>query len=204
MISYHYEQLKIKKMDSKQKTNPINIIPEETIIGKIYYIRGEKVIFDRDLADLYGVTTGNLNKAVKRNIKRFPEDFMFQLNKDEAVVFLRFQTGILNKNKRGQHMKYRPYVFTEQGVAMLSAVLKSERAIEVSIHIMRIFIKMRKLLTVHKDLQSKLEKMERENKENFKVIFKIITKLMANDPKDKNKELKIIGFKEKTVRPGKK
>lgn len=151
-------------------------------------------MFDRDLAILYGVTTGNLNKAVKRNIKRFPDDFMFQLNKKEAGIFLRFQDGSLKKDKRGQHIKYLPYVFTEQGVAMLSSVLKSQRAIEVSIQIVRVFIRMRKLLATHKDLQNKIEKMEKENKENFEIIFKVLAKLMKSDPKDKNQEMKIIGF----------
>jgi len=182
----------MQKTKLKQKQKSIAIIPDETIVGKIYYIRGEKVMFDKDLADLYEVTTGNLNKAIKRNINRFPDDFMFQLNKDEADMFLRFQNGSLKKDGRGQHLKYSPYVFTEQGVAMLSAVLKSERAVGVSIHIVRIFIRMRKLLATHKDLQNKFEKMERENKENFKVIFKVMAKLMATDPKDE--KLKIIGF----------
>lgn len=160
-------------------------------------------MFDKDLAVLYGVTTGNLNKAIKRNAKRFPDDFMFQLNNQEANIFSRFQNGILNDEdlrsqivtlKRGSNIKYLPYVFTEQGVAMLSSVLKSERAIEVNIQIMRTFTKMRKILATHKDLQVKIEKMEKENKENFKVIFKVITKLMAIDPQDKR--VKKIGFEE--------
>lgn len=174
----------------KQKL--LSVILDEQIIEKIYFIRGEKVMFDRDLAILYGVTTSNLNKAVKRNIKRFPSDFMFQLNKTESSIFLRFQSGILKKDKRGQHMKYLPYVFTEQGVAMLSAVLRSERAIEVSIQIVRVFIKMRKLLATHKELWEKIEKMEKKYNQNFKEVFSVITRLIKTDPRDK--ELKIIGF----------
>lgn len=175
--------------ESKNKKS-ITIIPDERIIGKIYYIRGKKVIFDRDLAELYGVETKTLNRAVKRNVKRFPEDFMFQLNEKESEI-LRYQFGTL---EMGKYSKYRAYVFTEQGVMMLSAVLKSDIAVEVSIHIVRVFIKFREILLTHKDLQNKIEKMEKENKNNFNVIFKIINKLIATDPKDK--ELKIIGFKE--------
>jgi len=178
-------------MKTKQKSKSIVIIPDERIIGKIYYIRGEKVMFDRDLASLYEVETKTLNRAVKRNIKRFPADFMFQLSEEETKI-LRYHFGTL---EMGKYSKYQPYVFTEQGVAMLSAVLNSERAIEVSIQIVRVFIKMRKLLSTHKELRNKIEKMERENKENFKIIFKVLAKFMKTDPK--NSELKIIGFGEK-------
>lgn len=187
--------------ESKTKKS-IAIIPDERIIGKIYYIRGEKVIFDRDLALLYGVETRTLNQAVRRNIKRFPEDFMFKLNKEELsnwksqIVIsneaesLRSQSVI---SKRGG-LRYKPYVFTEQGVAMLSSVLNSDSAIQVNVQIMRTFTRMRKLLSTHKELRDKIEKMEKKNESNFKVIFKIINKLMMTDLKDK--ELKIIGFKE--------
>jgi phage regulator Rha-like protein len=203
-----------KKEKIKEKSLPI--VPEDRIVGKIYFIRGEKVMFDRDLAALYGVETKTLNRAVKRNTKRFPDDFMFQLNKNEADMFSRYQFGTLNENlksqivtskksessrsqfvtlKRGSNIKYFPFVFTEQGIAMLSAVLKSERAIEVSIQIVRVFIRMRKLLATHKELREKIEKMEKENKENFKIIFKVIAKLIKTDPKDS--ALEIIGFREK-------
>lgn len=150
-------------------------------------------MFGRDLAVLYEVTTSNLNKAVKRNIKRFPADFMFQLNMTEANIFSRFQIGTLKNDKRGQNIKYLPYVFTEQGVAMLSAVLKSERAIEVSIQIVRVFIKMRKLLVTHKELWEKIEKMEKRYDRNFREVFAVIARLIKDDPKDK--ESKMIGFK---------
>ena len=177
-----------------------NLIPIESIQQKIYFIRGEKVMFDRDLAELYGVTTGNLNKAVKRNIKRFPKDFMFQLNEKESNAFSRFQIGILNDKsalrsqfvtlKRGQNIKYDPYVFTEQGVAMLSSVLNSERAIQVNIQIMRTFTKIRKMLTTHKELKEKIEAMEKKYDKNFKVVFSAIAQLIKEDVKPKNK----IGF----------
>lgn len=110
----------------------------QTIQSRIYEIRGQRVMLDRDLAELYQVTTGNLNKAVKRNIKRFPSDFMFQLTTEEWEL-LKFQIGIL-KNGRGQHTKYLPYAFTEQGLAMLSGILNSDIAINVNINIMRVFV----------------------------------------------------------------
>jgi phage regulator Rha-like protein len=182
---------------SKQKLP--SIIPNERIVGKIYMIRGEKVMFDRDLATLYEVETKVLNQAVKRNKKRFPDDFMFQLNEKEAEIFSKYHLDSSRSQivtlKRGQNIKYLPYVFTEQGVAMLSSVLKSERAIEVNIQIIRVFIKMKKLLTTHKELREKIEKMEKSNKENFKIIFRVISKLMAVEPK--NSETKIVGFDDK-------
>ncbi len=163
------------------------LIPHERIIGKIYMIRGEKVMFDRDLAELYNVETKALNKAVKRNLDRFPEDFMFQLNEKEAKI-LRYQFGTL---EMGQYSKYLPYVFTEQGVAMLSAVLKSKRAVAVSIQVVRTFVKLREILSTHKQLQEKMEKIESKYDKNFKIVFQMIASLMKEDamPKDK------IGFK---------
>lgn len=115
----------------------------QTIQSRIYEIRGQRVMLDRDLAELYHVTTGNLNKAVKRNIRRFPPDFMFQLTADEWES-LKFQIGIL-KNGRGQHTKYLPYAFTEQGLAMLSGILNSDIAIDVNINIMRAFVAIRRM-----------------------------------------------------------
>lgn len=138
-------------------------LPVEIIQNKIYLIRGHKVMLDSDLAILYGVTTGNLNKAVKRNIDRFPSDFMFRLTTQEANSS-RFQFGIL---KRGENIKYLPFVFTEQGVAMLSSVLKSKRAIQVNIQIMRVFVKLKELLGSHKDLVRKIEDLERNFTDKF-------------------------------------
>jgi hypothetical protein len=132
------------------------------------------------LAKLYGVTTFNLNKAVKRNAKRFPEDFMFQLTKKETEC-LTFQSGISKPSGRGGR-RYLPYVFTEQGVAMLSSVLHSDRAIEVNIAIMRAFVRFRQILSTNKALAAKLEKLERklgEHDENFRVVFDAIRQLMA-------------------------
>jgi len=155
----------------------LSLIPQQVIENKILLIRGEQVILDRDLAQLYRVTTGNLNKAVKRNIRRFPEDFMFQLNRKEYNS-LRFQFGSL---KRGQHSKYPPYVFTEQGVAMLSSVLHSERAIEVNIQIMRVFTKLRKFLLTHTAILRKIQ----EHDKQIKYIFKILKELLTVPEKPK-------------------
>jgi hypothetical protein len=132
-----------------------DLVPVGQIENKIYLIRGQKVMLDRDLAELYGIRTFNLNKAVKRNVSRFPEDFMFQLTSKEYVA-LRFQIGILGP---GRHSKYLPYMFTELGIAMLSSVLKSERAIQVNIIIMRAFVKIRRLLATHIEVSKKYLKL---------------------------------------------
>jgi len=140
----------------------------------IFLIRGQKVMLDVDLAKLYGVTTFNLNKAVKRNLDRFPEDFMFQLNYQE-VRNLIFQFGI---SSWGGTRKL-PRAFTEQGVAMLSSVLKSKRAVQVNIEIMRAFVKLREMLASHKDLALKLAEMEKKYDSQFKVVFDAIRELMT-------------------------
>ncbi len=134
------------------------IVPQEVIESNILMIRGHRVMLDRYLAELYGVPTKRLNEQVGRNITRFPDDFMFQLTKPEASS-LRSQNATL---KRGQHFKYLPYVFTEQGVAMLSSVLNSDRAIQVNIAIMRTFVKLRQILSTHKELAYKLSELERK------------------------------------------
>ena len=152
-------------------------VPVEVIAEKIFEIRGRKVMLDRDLALLYGVTTGNLNKAVKRNASRFPVDFMFQLTHAEAD-FLRFQSGIL---KRGQHSKYLPRAFTEQGVSMLSAVLSSSIAIEISIKIMRAFAKLRLILAENESLRIAVEKLEQrvgKNEGDIQVAIKAIQSIL--------------------------
>lgn len=166
------------------------VLPVEQIDSIILLVRGQKVILDRDFAQLYGVTTGNLNKAVKRNIERFPNDFMFQLAPEEYKS-LRFRFGIL---KKGQHSKYLPYAFTEQGVSMLSSVLKSKRAIEVNIAIMRAFIRLREMLATHKELARKLSDLEQrleKHDDHIQTIFEAIRQMM--EPPDK-KGKKEIGF----------
>ena len=134
------------------------VIQPERIEEAILLVRGQRVMLDRDLAALYGVETKNLNKAVRRNAERFPADFMFQLTAEEAES-LRFQFGTL---KRGQHSKYLPQVFTQEGVAMLSSVLRSPRAIQVNIAIMRVFVRLREALALHKELAQKLADLERK------------------------------------------
>lgn len=161
-------------------------IPAERIEAIILFIRGQKVILDRDLAQLYDVTTGNLNKAVRRNLDRFPTDFMFQLSPEEYES-LRFHFGII---KKGQHSKYLPYAFTEQGVAMLSSVLRSSRAVQVNIEIMRAFVRLRQILTAHKDLERKLVEIEKKYDKQFRVVFEAIRALMSPSEKPRKK----IGF----------
>ena len=159
-----------------------SVIPVERIEKAILLIRNQKVMLDADLAMLYGVETRVLVQTVKRNIDRFPEDFMFQLNKEEAD-FLPSQIVTL-KRGRGQHRKYLPYVFTEQGVATLSSVLRSPRAIRVNIEIMRAFIRLRQILASHVELARKLDALEEKYDAQFKVVFEAIRKLMTpTEPK---------------------
>ena len=163
------------------------VIRQEVIEGKIYMVRGHKVMLDSDLAELYGVPTRRLTEQVKRNISRFPADFMFQLTSEEAKN-LRSQIAISSSGHGGR--RYLPYVFTEQGVSMLSSVLKSERAIQVNIAIIRSFVKIREMLLVHKDLARKLEDMEKKYDSQFRVVFDAIRQLMVPPVAEKRK----IGF----------
>jgi hypothetical protein len=177
-------------------SSPVVLKPEN-IAQLVLLIRGEKVILDRDLASLYGVTTKSLNQAVRRNAARFPTDFMFQLTKEEykasrsqfvtlssrspspakaGAASLRSQSVTL---KRGQHLKYLPYVFTEQGVAMLSSVLRSPRAVEVNIAIMRTFVQLRRLMETNRDLARKIEALEGKYDQQFAVVFAAIKELIA-------------------------
>ncbi|NWF52847.1 MAG: ORF6N domain-containing protein, partial [Nitrospirae bacterium] len=150
------------------------IIPVEIIEKKILLIRGEKVMLDADLAELYGVETKILVRAVKRNIDRFPSDFMIQLNKKEFEN-LRFQFGT---SSRWGGRRYLPYAFTEQGVAMLSSVLNSDRAIKVNIEIMRAFVRLRQLLASNKELARRLDELEKKYDAQFKAVFDAIRQLM--------------------------
>jgi len=171
-------------------------LPTETIASKIYLVRSQKVMLDRDLAELYGVQTRVLKQAVRRNISRFPPDFMFELTNEEQKS-LRSQIVTL---KKGQHSKYLSFAFTEQGVAMLSSVLNSARAIQVNIQIIRTFTKLRSLLATHKDLKRKIEAMEKKYDENFQIIFEAIRRLFDEEEKPKRK----IGYlKEKKTSYGK-
>jgi len=173
------------------------IIPIERIAQRIRHLRSEKVLFDSDLAQLYGVTTGNLNKAVNRNRHRFPSDFMFQLTAEEAKRLI-FQLGISKSRGGRRHM---PYAFTEQGVAMLSSVLNSERAVKVNIAIMRAFVNMRRMLETNRELARKFSELERrvgKHDEEIAAIIEAIRQLMAPAEKPRRE----IGFhvREKTPR----
>jgi hypothetical protein len=164
-------------------------IPEERIEKAILLLRGQKVLLDSDLASLYGVRTRALIQAVKRNINRFPKDFMFQLNSKEAAD-LRSQIVISKKGRGGR--RYSPYAFTEQGVAMLSGVLHSPRAIAVNIAIMRTFVKLREMLATHSDLARKLEELEKKYDSHFRIVFEAIRQLMMPPPEPEKKRR--IGF----------
>lgn len=164
-----------------------NEISVEIIVTKIWEIRGKKVMLDSDLAKLYEVPTKALIQAVKRNIRRFPGDFMYQLTKKE-LDSLRSQ---FVTSKRGGR-RYLPYVFTQEGVAMLSSVLNSERAILVNIQIMRAFTQLRRILLTNKDLRRKIEEMERKYDKQFLIVFQAIKQLLKPPPA---KGKKIIGFR---------
>jgi hypothetical protein len=160
----------------------------ETFESRIHLIRGQRIMLDHDLAELYGVLTKNLNKAVSRNLERFPTDFMFQLTHTEYQS-LRFQFGTL---KRGRHSKYLPRAFTEQGVAMLSSVLHSERAVLVNVGIMRAFVKMRRLAASYPGLSRRLDELESKYDAQFKDVFTAIRSLMAFPEEPRRR----IGFKQ--------
>lgn len=163
------------------------LVISERIEKRILLLRGQKVMLSTDLAELYKVVPKVLVQAVKRNIERFPSDFMFQLDFQEVR---RSRSQIVTLN-RGQNVKYLPYAFTEQGVAMLSTVLKSKRAVQVNIEIMRAFVRLRQLLASHKDLARKLVALEKKYDSQFRVVFDAIRQLMApSDPKPRR-----IGFR---------
>jgi hypothetical protein len=167
------------------------IVSQDTIEQKIFLIRGQKVMLDKDLAILYEVDTGMLNRAVNRNLDRFPEDFMFQLTVEETEG-LRCHFGISKTGRGGR--RYLPYAFTEQGVAMLSSVLRSPRAIKVNIEIMRVFVRIRQMLATHKELAYKLDALEQkivQHDGEIATIFEAIQQLMA-PPATHTKK---IGFK---------
>ncbi|HEX5154097.1 MAG TPA: ORF6N domain-containing protein [Parafilimonas sp.] len=171
---------------------PTSLLTEQFIVNKIYFIRGQKVMLDRDLAELYGVETKVLNQSVKRNFDRFPGDFMFRLTEKEweslRSQFVTLETG------RGRYPKYFPFAFTEQGVAMLSSVLNSSIAIHVNIQIIRVFTKMREIMLTNKDVLLKLEQLEKEvtkNKQDITLIFQALRQLLSK-PAEKRR---MIGFK---------
>jgi hypothetical protein len=159
----------------------------DKIENSIFAIRGHKVMLDSDLATLYGIPTFYLNQQVRRNIKRFPEDFMFQLNEEEAER-LRLQNAISKKGRGGR--RYLPLVFTEQGVAMLSSVLNSPKAVKVNIQIMRTFVKLRQMMVHNADLARKINHLEKKYDDQFQVVFEAIRQLLAVSEQKRRK----IGF----------
>ena len=166
------------------------LLEADVVAERIHIIRGQKVMLDADLAEVYGVTTRRLNEQVKRNRKRFPEDFMFQLSKAEAQEFVnrsQFATG----SQKHRDPRYRPYAFTEHGAVMLASVLSSPIAVEASIQVVRAFIKLRTILAAHKELAQKITELEQKYDERFKVVFAAIKQLMEPPPGPKRQ----IGFK---------
>ncbi len=157
-----------------------DLIPMESITGKIIVLRGMKVMLDRDLADLYGVATKALKRQVRRNSDRFPNDFMFELSKEELIDW-RCQFVTSNSDKMG--LRYPPLAFTEQSVAMLSSVLNSKRAIQVNIQIMRAFTKFRRMMADNEDLRLKIEEMEAKYDDQFRLVFEAIKQLLAEEKK---------------------
>ncbi len=177
-----------KTMTALARRLPVSV---GMIERRIYVLRGQKVMIDTDLAELYQVSTANLNKAVKRNLTRFPEDFMFQLTAEEAES-LRFQIGISNVSRGGR--RYAPFAFTEHGVVMLSSVLKSERAVQMNLLIVRVLVRLREMLATHKDLAHKMQELERQQRDHgqqLAAVYTIVKRLM--DPPRKRK--RTIGFK---------
>lgn len=168
------------------------IIVDEVVMNKIYIVRGQKVMLDRDLAELYQIETKQLKRQVKRNKERFPDDFMLELTKEEEDS-LRCQIGTL---KRGEHIKYLPYAFTEQGVAMLSSVLSSAKAIQVNIQIIRLFTRLRQMLLDNTEIRLAIEKLEKKtdnNTKNIEVVFQYMDEL--TEKKEPVKPRKQIGYK---------
>jgi hypothetical protein len=165
---------------------PIDI---ELVKEKIYIIRGQKVMLDRDLAILYQVPTKQINRAVRRNLDRFPADFMFELTKDEMKNW-KYQIGTSNSTLK-QSLRKPPLAFTEQGIAMLSSVLNSKRAIHVNIQIIRIFTKLGYMIDAYKELREKVEEMEKNSESNFREIFRVLRAILDEEEKPKSK----IGFK---------
>lgn len=174
--------------------NNVIVIPEEVILSKIYLMRGQKVMLDRDLAELYGVETKQLKRAVKRNLKRFPDDFMFELS-DTEFSNLRSQIGTSSWGG----IRYAPMAFSEQGVAMLSSVLSSERAIAVNILIIRIFTKMRVILSTHTEILKKLEQLEKndiDQDEKIMLIFEYLKQFeQAKQIESEQRNRPKIGYK---------
>ncbi|MCF8295524.1 MAG: ORF6N domain-containing protein [Bacteroidales bacterium] len=181
-------------MGKDQPTNAI-AIPDEVLMNKIYFIRGHKIMLDSDLAELYEVETKRLKEQVRRNKERFPEDFMFELTSEEHQQ-LKVQLG---QTGRGEHSKYPPFAFTEHGVLMLSSVLNSDRAIKVNIQVMRIYIRIREMMMLHKDILQRLENIERKlngQDNQIMVVFEYLKQFEQSKQQElEQKNRPKIGFK---------
>jgi hypothetical protein len=180
-------------MPRKSEDEALSVVPLERVERAIYLIRGQKVLLDRDLAALYGVETKRLKEQVRRNNVRFPDDFMFVLTKEEFASW-RSQIATSNSDRKG--LRHAPMAFTEQGVAMLSGILNSRRAIDVNIAIMRTFVKLRQMLESHAKLASQLAELEKKCDEQFRIVFEVLNELMTS-PEPKRKQ---IGFSVKEPR----
>ena len=187
MINFNFQIMKMAKAMKKSI-----LLADEVIMNKIYMVRGQKVMIDRDLAELYGVETKVLKQAVRRNTDRFPDDFMFEMSKKEFENWRSQFVTSNNGSKMG--LRYAPFCFTEQGVTMLSCILNSARAITINIQIIRIFTKLREMIITHKDILLKLEQLENKvtgHDENIQMIFEAIKQLL-NPPKELRRR---IGFR---------
>jgi hypothetical protein len=190
--------VKTIKANIMKKQEYLSAIPEETIINKIYVIRGQKVMIDRDLAELYGTETKVLKQAVKRNFERFPKDFMYIMADDELR---NWRSQFVTSNSERMGLRYAPYCFTEPGVTMLSCVLNSPKAVAVNIRIIRVFTKMREMLMAHKEILLKLEQFEKQlgkNSEDIQMIFKALRQFLNPTREPRRK----IGYKLKSEESG--
>ena len=189
-------------MSVRKPPAKISSISPERIEGIVLLLRGQKVILDFHLAELYGVEARSLNQAVKRNSGRFPEDFMFRLSTEESRLIMRSQIAPPSRNssqfvmssKKHRGLSYRPYAFTEQGVAMLSSVLRGPRAVRVNIEIMRAFVRLRQWLASNAELSGRLNALEKRYDRKFRIVFEAIRQLMSEEDAEKYPEHREIGF----------
>lgn len=183
----------LKLNNSMAKSKAVVKVPDEIVMNKIYFIRSQKVMLDRDLASLYGVETKRLKEAIKRNVERFPDDFMFEMTQKE---FENWRTQFATSNSDRIGLRYAPFCFTEQGVAMLSSVLNSEKAIKVNIQIMRIFTRIRQMLSDNTDLRLEIEKIKKKmdnHDKNIEQVFQYLDELL--EKKENPKDRKQIGYR---------
>jgi len=184
---------KNKRINTINKNNIVLLIPDEKIMNHIYYIRGQKVMLDRDLAELYGVETKRLKEAVRRNTDRFPEDFMFEMTSSELE---NWRTQFASSKSEQMGLRHTPFCFTEQGVAMLSSILNSDKAIKVNIQIIRIFTRLRQMLADNTDLRLEIEQIKKnlqKQGKNIELVFQYLDELL--EKKEKPKPRKLIGYK---------